>query len=399
MRPSLILLFLASLLAVFALPAAAQTSVEISDAAAVYTYGEQVSITAQIIASAPIQNAYVFVQPQGSPAWVAEAQIKNNAIHYQYTLADKPLEPFSRTEYWFRLTLASGEEYTSDAFWFYYDDNRFTWSSLENERFQVHWYGRDIAFGQAALNAAEIGLKQAQNYLPADPPAPLRVFVYSSTTDFQQAMQLSAQSWMAGHASPELDTVLVSIPPGPEERLELERQVPHELAHILQYRLAGDSYTQIPTWLLEGSASLAELFPNPDYGSALENAVQSETLIPMRQLCSTFPREASGAFLAYAQSASFTRFLHQNFGTSGLKALLDAYKDGKGCEEGPQAAFGATLSELEYRWRQEVLGVDLSRLILRNLAPYLVLLALLVIVPLVGGFTILRKKGYQSVNG
>lgn len=399
MKPSLTLLFVSCLLTLFAFPAAAQTAVEISGAAAAYTYAEQVTITARVNSEAQIKEAFVFVQPQGMAAWVAAAQVKDNQIQYQFDLTERPLEPFSRTEYWFRLTLESGEEFTSDAFWFHYDDNRFTWSSLEDERFQVYWYGRDLSFGQAALNAAESGLKQAQSILPGEPPAPLRIFVYSSTADFQQAMQLSSQSWMAGHANPELDTVLVSIPPGPEDQLELERQVPHELAHILQFRIAGDAYERIPSWLLEGSASLAELFPNPDYRSALDNAVDTETLIPMRQLCSAFPREASGAFLAYAQSASFTRYLHQNFGTSGLKTLLESYEDGLGCEEAPQVAFGATLSELEYRWRQEVLGVDLNRMVLRNLSPYLALLGLLVILPLIGGLMIFRKKEADASNG
>ena len=59
--------------------------------------------------------------------------------------------------------------------------------------------------------------------------------------------------------------------------------------------------------------------------------------------------------------------------------LMGQYQQGLGCAEGVSAAFGATLDQLEYRWKQESLGIDVGGLVLGNLAPYLILLLLLVL--------------------
>ena len=68
---------------------------------------------------------------------------------------------------------------------------------------------------------------------------------------------------MAGHAAPDLGVVLISIPAGPDEGLEMQRQIPHELMHLAQYEVIGENFTNQPYWLIEGMASEAELYPNP----------------------------------------------------------------------------------------------------------------------------------------
>jgi hypothetical protein len=138
----------------------------------------------------------------------------------------------------------------------------------------------------------------------------------------------------------------------------------------------------LPTWYLEGTASLAELYPDAGYARVLEEAAGAGSLIPINKLCGPMPQDANQAFLAYAQSASFARFLHMKFGSSGLESLLQEYRDGVSCEEGTQRAFNRSLTDLDAQWQQETLGVDVGSLVLRNLAPFLALLALLVFTPL-----------------
>ncbi len=398
----MVLLLLANLL-LGAAPAAAAYAVEITVGNVFYDYGQQATFQAQIEPADAWREVNLFLQPQGASARVEQVEPDGDGgIVYIYDLAEKPLPAFTPVTFWFRVVDQDGNEYTSPEKTFVYDDNRFEWEQLESERFEVHWYERDIAFGQQVLNTAEQGLRRAQSYLPGTIDDRVRIFVYSSVEDFQQALQLSTSAWAVGHASPALSTIVVSVPPGPEEVLELERQIPHELAHIFEYALAGDGYAQIPVWLLEGTASLAELYPNPDYQSVLDNAAQNTSLITMSQLCGPFPREASAAFLSYAQSASFVRFLHQKYGTSGLGELMQIYADGVGCEEGPQSAWNVSLNELEYRWRQESLGMDMAGLIFGNLLPYIILLALLVLLPLIfalsGGLRSARGKASREVH-
>jgi ABC-type uncharacterized transport system permease subunit len=142
-------------------------------------------------------------------------------------------------------------------------------------------------------------------------------------------------------------------------------------------------------------ASLAELYPNPEYERVLQKAIDNKSLLPMEALCPAFPREASGAFLSYAQSASFVRFIHQNYGTSGLKNLMLHYQDGLGCSEGAQAALGSSLQQLENRWHMEALKINVQVLALQNLAPYILIL-LLVTVPPAAAALFTRKKAVKS---
>ena len=160
------------------------------------------------------------------------------------------------------------------------------------------------------------------------------IYAYASAKDMQEILQSIKKNWIGAHADPDLGVMVLSLPEGPEQRLEMERQIPHELMHILLYKMVGAGYVNLPAWLSEGLASVAELYPNPDYLVLLENAHNKGNLPSIISLCQSFPRDASGAFLAYAQSASFTRYLHQRFGSSGMERLVRQYADGLDCERG-----------------------------------------------------------------
>jgi hypothetical protein len=175
--------------------------------------------------------------------------------------------------------------------------------------------------------------------------------------------------------------MVVSLPTVPEQRLEMERQIPHELMHIMLYQKLGTGYPTLPTWLNEGLASMAELYPNPDYIMLLQGAHDNQALLSIASLCNSIPRDASSAYLAYAESTSFTRFLHQRFGTSGLEQLITAYSDGLNCERGVHTAFGSSLSQLEMEWRQEVFQENIAYNAFNNLLPWLVLLIVIIGIP------------------
>jgi hypothetical protein len=202
-------------------------------------------------------------------------------------------------------------------------------------------------------------------------------------------------SLAAGKASPDLGVVMVSLSADPNQRIEIQRQVPHEVMHVLLYEKLGDGYENVPVWLDEGLASLVEGTPNPDYYALLQNALEDDALLPMESLCRSFRLEASLFYLSYAQSESFTRFLYDNFGSSGLEVLLEKYADGVECTRGPELALGQTLHRLELSWARELAGEVNLWQALQPLLPWLVLLAAMLGVPLllaVGGYAVTRAR-------
>lgn len=382
-------------------PARAQAddSVTFSNPAAFYQYGLQATFQIQVKSSNPIKELMILVQSDERQPISQPLTLSNNgSVIFQMDLAKANLRPFGLVEYWYKGKLTNGRTFESEHYSFDYIDNRFEWHKASDGRFEVYWNTPDLALGDTVLQVALDSLRSAVSYLPVPPTLPIRIFIYSSGKDLQEALQLGKIDWMAGHASPDLNLILLSLPPSVEQRLELERQLPHELIHILEYQITGDRYPSTPTWLNEGLASLAEIYPNPDYPRALEQAAGANSLLPIESLCSAFPIEASQAILAYAESASFIKFLSSRFGLPSLQALLQKYRDGMDCESAVQSVYGLNIAQLETRWKQEELGINPVASAARNLAPYLTL-SLLILLPPAAVILVRRARHSRNPEG
>lgn len=342
----------------FGLLGRAAAQAQVVDPSVEYSFGGPILFKARIVADKPVKEALILFRMRGDTQTIVEpVEISpEGQLEYRYDSSAEHLRAFSQIDYWFQLTLDDGQNYTSPTSTFYYEDNRYRWQEAENEPFRVHWYEGDLAFAHNILDVAHTGLRKAQGFLPVPIPENINIYVYPSASELQATLLMSGQNWVAGHADPDLGVSVVSLPVGPDQRLEAERQIPHELMHISLYQLLGPAYENLPVWLNEGLASITELYPNPDFQILLENAYQNSTLLPLASLCQSFPVDASGALLSYAESASFTRYLYRQFGSTRLEALVKGYADGLGCERGIEAALGIPLSQLESDWLKETFG-------------------------------------------
>jgi hypothetical protein len=360
-----------------------QDGIVVENARASYQFGEFITYEASFRSPASIREIYLFIYPEGEETFSVKV-IPNSQgdVIFRQDVKKVPLRPFSKITYWYQILLSNNSNYKSDSFSFDYKDNRFSWQTLENNEFQIHWYERDLTFGQLALSTALRGLSNAQSYLNLSPSNTIRIYIYNNSSDFLSAYSNGNRSWIAGHTSPDINAILITIPVGPEQKMELERQIPHEIMHILQYQLTGPAFRQVPVWLIEGLASIAELYPNSEYQRVLLDAVETKKLHSTAMLCNSFPSDASGAFLAYAQSASFVQFLYQNYGASGIRRLIEEYLNGLGCEEGVLSAYGTSLTQLDLRWQQKTFKSNPLFDVVNQLLPFF-LIAVLLIFPLI----------------
>ncbi len=349
-----------------------------------YTFGEEITFRGEIPAGVSVESATLFFVAEGELQTRTGAATWDNRgqLLYSADLTQSPMRAFSTVVYWFEVTESGGRVLKSERGSFYYEDNRFEWRTRQSKDFRVHWYEGDTAFAQSLLDVAELGLTNIQAVLPLTLSSPVDIYAYATAQEMRATLQNLGKNWVGAHTDPDLGVMVVSLPRGPEQRLEMERQIPHELMHLMLYQWLGVGYGSIPAWLNEGLASIAELYPNPDYLILLNKALDDDSMLPIVSLCDTFPRDASGAFLAYAEATSFTRFLYQQYGTTGLEALTRAYADGMSCERGVQTALGSTLTQLERQWRREAFREDVLLKALRNLSPWLIILVLALIVPL-----------------
>jgi hypothetical protein len=368
------LLALASWAGLAAAPAAAQATT-ITPATPEYLYAEEIVFRALVTPTQSVQTVTVFLQAEGEAlSRSTPAQLSpDGEASARYDLSENRLPSFAEIRYWFEAALTDGSRIESDSYTFRYTDNRFEWQTRQQPPLTVHWYEGEAGFGQNLLETATAGLETSRALLELPTPEAIEIYVYANAADLQATLDVfNAQDWVAGHADPATGVMVVSLPAGPDQRLEMERQIPHELMHILLARRLGEGYQRLPAWFNEGLASIVELYPNPDYVILLENARQRNATLPMSSLCGAFPRDVAGTLLGYAQSASFTRYLQAQAGPEGLQRLLEAYASGLDCEAGVQTALGSSLAQLEQAWRAESLGENPAQAAAQNLAPWLV---------------------------
>ncbi|HUE99574.1 MAG TPA: peptidase MA family metallohydrolase [Anaerolineales bacterium] len=378
--------------------ASGQAGIGLENVEASVRFGEYITFVATIKAVIPIQTVSIMISDESqSITHVEPLNLQaDGRTEYRFDTKQNILRPFTSVKWNYQFTFPDGTTTQSAAFFVRYADNRFNWQTLETDAAKVNWYHGDATFGQAALDAAQAGLASISRSMPPDLAPPIEIFIYANADDLRGTLVPGGEEWVAGHADPGLGVVMVVIAPGAEQGITMEQRIPHELMHVMLYRRVGSGYHNIPAWLREGMATLAELYPNVDYDRALADATASNSLIPLKELCGSFPADAGQAFLAYAESRSFTNYLHETYGSTRLLNLAAAYADGVDCERGTERAFGVSLSNLETNWRSSVLGQNTFFSTLQNISPYLVLLCLVLIIPLIGIVSTLRKKGNRN---
>lgn len=379
--------------------AAAQA--EVLESEAEHKAGEWITFHARVLSDSEIESALVFFQARNDThTEVGEAEVEKledgtYELTYTHNVADYYIRPFSEVNYRWDISFQGRDKFRSPAYQFFYSDNRFEWNSLEEQPFRVHWYegGGDVPFAQSVIDVAQGGFDRAQDYLPLPVPQFMDIYIYTDSQTLQGVLDPESRGWIAGHADPDLGVIVTALPPGPDQQILLRQRIPHELLHVLLYQYAEPGYDRLPAWLTEGLASLAELAPNSDYEALLDQEVENGNLLSMSSLCGPFPRDASSALLAYAQSASFVRYLHGEYGVTGMDALIKAYANGLDCERGSQRAIGRSLPQLERNWRGDVLAENVSATAFNNLLPWLALALAVFAMPVaLIAFGLFRKR-------
>jgi len=318
-----------------------------------YAFAQQMTFHIAAQSDADIKSAVVVFRSGSGPERRAQATFepgKTIDITHVQRLAGNVLSPFSQVTYWWELTDVAGRKQSTPHQTIEYRDNRFAWQEVAESNVHALYYLGDVAYAQSVLGVARAALVRINEELAAPLPARVDVYLYASLDDLQSALLLAGRDWQGGQARPDLGVVLVAIQPGQEALVQMKRDIPHELTHLLVFQATGPGYARVPRWLDEGLASANEELAQPSYQLALEAAFRNKQLISLETLCAPFPADAGLAQLAYAQSQSFVQFL-RNRDPDAIRRLLGAYAGGATCSGGVEQATGSTLGALELAWR------------------------------------------------
>lgn len=138
----------------------------------------------------------------------------------------------------------------------------------------------------------------------------------------------------------------------PNARHDLGEVFRHELAHVaLHDAVQGRA---VPRWFNEGFAVFASGEASYPRLQTLWSATLAETLIPLKDLESGFPRDASTASVAYAQAADVVRFLVRTQERHRFERLVELMRQERGFYGALQTSYGLDVIDLEREWRRDV---------------------------------------------
>jgi hypothetical protein len=367
-----------------------------------HIFGEQLQLQAQITSDESLKSLKVVIQAEDGTLIASNPVVltPEGEVFYTFDILKRPIRTFSFLSIWFVAEIEGQPSFESEPIQYFYADNRFEWQSLSTDSFSVFWYDGSVFLGEEIQNAANEGVKLIHSLIDTPTPEDIEIYAYNSIIEMQDTLFFTgeAAAWIAGHADPDLKVIVVSLPEGPSQKLEIKRQIPHEILHVLLYEKVGPGYGNIPRWFNEGLASMAELFPNPDYQILLNKAHERGTLLPIASLCQSFPLDAASFQLSYAESYAFTLYFQQTYGNEAVEALIQAYADGQSCEQGFESTLGLTLNKIEADWRQAMFNENSTLNNLEAEIPLVTLLGVPFLPILVLSFINARKRRNKPTN-
>lgn len=335
--------------------ASGENSLEITAVTHTYEFGSQLTISATLPHPELIRNITLVIQPDSQQSRQVEVNPSTEGVILtQYDLTTNGFDPFARIYYWFEAEMSDGSMSSSSSYWFDYLDNRFEWKSTSTKLFTIFWAEGDTSYGQKLQSIARSGLERSTQLLPVVPVLPVEIYVYPNIGSMQSGLSLDSQSWVNGHTFVNSNKILIADSPSLADTTDLERTIPHETMHLLQYQVMSTSYSNAPSWLLEGLATQSELYANPDLEREISTALNAGTLLSFGDLCHGFPNDANLATLAYAQSSSLVAYIQRTYGNQVFPVFLQNAANGLDCEQNVKSALGITLQQAELDWKSSI---------------------------------------------
>jgi hypothetical protein len=232
-----------------------------------------------------------------------------------------------------------------------FDDDWFVWRSLQDRNLIIHWYRGPQSLAQEVSDAGNEALRELEATTGLRLEEPVAVYLYEEQLDLRLSVP-GAPAWIGGVAFPEHNTVLLIAN---EEHIDYATStVRHELGHVVIERLTFNCLTDLPVWLSEGLAMVAEGEADGEALATLEEAIAADRLLTIRQIESAFSAHTDRASLSYAESYSLVRFLIDEFGQEHMLALLTAFREGATPDDALMGTYGFDTPGLQEAWRTAI---------------------------------------------
>lgn len=269
------------------------------------------------------------------------------SLTYRYDPSSDYLPPFTLVTYHWTLSDNAQHSLTGTDQHFDFVDTRFSWRHLTQGELSVYWYNQNTAYGQNILNTASQEATSIEHDLNGTLTAPVRVLVYATAQDLRGGLPPNAPNWAGGVALIQFDEALIVVG---DAQYPLQRDLPHELTHLIFHEIAGLDCGGCPLWFDEGMAVYHQIYHEPELQATFNDAVRRKALLPFNSIVDQFPQDSNQAELAYAQSWNFIKYLYSTYTQPKVAQLVDALKTTP-FADAFQQAFGRSVAQMEDQWR------------------------------------------------
>jgi hypothetical protein len=351
--------WLAALLLLTAAPAAAQSTITVSNDRASPEFPDRLIFSATFQSDTPIEKvvleygvdqltcgtviakAFPEIQPGNNvdAEWIWEMKQSGS------------LPPGAKVWWRWRITDAQGREIVTNDKETTWLDQQHDWQTISGGNINLHWYDYRPSFGQDLHRSAVQSLENLAQATGLRAGQPIDLYIYADTQDMRDAV-LYEPGWTGGQAYAANDIVIIGISP---DQIDWgKRTQAHELTHVLVGHLTFTCLGEMPTWLSEGLAVYGEGGPEEINRRQFDQAINDNTLLPVRSLSGGFSEVRDIADLSYTQSYSLVNFLIEKHGQDKMRQLLRALRDGSTLEQALQATYGFDIDGFEAAWRSAI---------------------------------------------
>ena len=258
------------------------------------------------------------------------------------------LPPGTTIRYQWLIKDASGNNLKTPLTEVKFNDGRYTWKSLVQDKVTIYWYQGDQSFGQAIMQATQDALTRLAASTGATIKEPVRLYIYANANDLKGSM-IFPQDWTGGVAFTSYGCIAIGIS---TSNLDWGKgAIAHELTHLITAQMTLNPYNSIPTWLDEGLAMYNEGPLDTTFVAALNQAIQQKRLVTVRSLSSPFSSYSQISYVDYAESYSIISYLINTYGKNKMFALLDTFRQGSTYDGALEKVYSLNMDSLNTAWQ------------------------------------------------
>jgi len=258
------------------------------------------------------------------------------------------MPPGTTVVYWWTLVDSTGARLQTEKSQFQFEDTRFNWQTLKQDKTTIYWYSGATSFAQDIMNTTQQALARLAKDTGASLQSDVRIYLYANSNDLLGSM-LFPQEWTGGVAFTEYGTIAIGISTA---NIAWGRTaIAHELTHMVTHQMIYHPYSGLPTWLEEGLAMHNQGSVDNTFTAALQTAIKNGTLLSLKTLSSPFSSYADISYLSYAESWNAVEYLINTYGAAKMAELLATFRQGSAYDAALLKVYGKDTKGLNTEWQ------------------------------------------------